>query len=64
MNEIFKLDLCKVADLIKKREVSAIEVTQTAIKRAESLQPSLNAFIRLDAAEALEAASEIDKKIN
>jgi aspartyl-tRNA(Asn)/glutamyl-tRNA(Gln) amidotransferase subunit A len=63
MNEIFKLDLCKVADLIKKREVSAIEVTQTAIKRAEGLQPSLNAFIRLDAAEALEAASEIDKKI-
>ena len=63
MNEFLDLDLCKVADLIKKREISAVEVTQTAIKRAESLQPLLNAFIRLDATEALESASEIDKKI-
>ena len=63
MDELYKLDLCIVADLIKKREVSAFEVTQTAIKRAESLQSSFNAFIKLDASEALEAASDIDRKI-
>jgi aspartyl-tRNA(Asn)/glutamyl-tRNA(Gln) amidotransferase subunit A len=63
MNGFSELDLCSVADLIRKREVSAVEVTQTAIKRAETLQPSLNAFIRLEADDALEAASEIDKKI-
>ena len=45
MSEFFKLDLRGVADLIKKREVSAVEVTQIAIKRAESMQTSLNAFI-------------------
>ena len=63
MTEFSELDLCSVADLIRNREVSAVEVTQTAIKRAETLQPSLNAFIRLEADEALEAANEIDKKI-
>jgi aspartyl-tRNA(Asn)/glutamyl-tRNA(Gln) amidotransferase subunit A len=63
MTEFSELDLCSVADLIRSREVSAVEVTQAAIKRAETLQPSLNAFIRLEADEALEAANEIDKKI-
>ena len=29
MNEIFKLDLCKVADLIKKREVSALKLLRS-----------------------------------
>jgi aspartyl-tRNA(Asn)/glutamyl-tRNA(Gln) amidotransferase subunit A len=63
-DEIAGLDLCSVADRIRTGEVSAVEVTQAAIRRAEQLQPVLNAFIRLEAEEALDAAREIDRRID
>ncbi|MCY4588640.1 MAG: amidase [Bryobacterales bacterium] len=39
----------KIADLIRKREVSPIEVVDTHLKRIEQVNPSLNAFVDLDA---------------
>ena len=63
MDELSKLDICAVSNLIGTREVSAVEVTQLAIKRAEELQSSINAFIQLEADEALEAAEIVDNKI-
>ena len=47
MEELSKLDICAISDLISTREVSAVEVTQLAVKRAQELQPSINAFIQL-----------------
>jgi aspartyl-tRNA(Asn)/glutamyl-tRNA(Gln) amidotransferase subunit A len=63
MDELSKLDICAVSNLIGTREVSAVEVTQLAIKRAQELQSSINAFIQLEADEALEAAEIVDNKI-
>jgi aspartyl-tRNA(Asn)/glutamyl-tRNA(Gln) amidotransferase subunit A len=63
MEELSKLDICSVSNLISTREVSAVEVTQIAVKRAQELQPSINAFIQLEADEALESAEGIDNKI-
>ncbi len=60
MEELSKLDICAVSNLISTREVSAVEVTQIAVKRAQELQPSINAFIQLEADAALEAAEVID----
>ncbi|MDG1273311.1 MAG: amidase family protein, partial [Alphaproteobacteria bacterium] len=63
MEELSKLDICAVSNLISTREVSAVEVTQIAVKRAQELQPSINAFIQLEVEEALEAAEVIDNTI-
>ena len=63
MDELSKLDICAVSNLIGTHEVSAVEVTQLAIKRAQELQSSINAFIQLEADEALEAAEIVDNKI-
>ena len=60
---IAKKDLCSVAELIQNGDISAVEVTQIAIKRAKFLQPSLNSFIRLEEEEALESAEIIDNRI-
>lgn len=55
--------LCDIADRIAARDVSAVEVTENAIRRAEALQPTLNTFISLDADSALDAARTVDEDI-
>ncbi len=62
-DEIAFLDACETAARITSKDVSAVEVTETAIRRAEALQPSLNAFISLEADAALEAAAAVDREI-
>ena len=62
-DEIAFLDACETAARIASKDVSAVEVTETAIRRAEALQPSLNAFISLEADAALEAAAAVDREI-
>ncbi|MBI08585.1 MAG: Asp-tRNA(Asn)/Glu-tRNA(Gln) amidotransferase GatCAB subunit A [Rhodospirillaceae bacterium] len=57
------LDLCSLASRVRSREISAEEVTLTAIARAEALQLTLNAFIRLEADTALAQARAIDARI-
>ena len=57
------LDLCSLASRVRSREISAEEVTRTAIARAEALQLTLNAFIRLEADTALAQARAIDTRI-
>lgn len=62
-DDIAFLDACDAADRIKSKDVTAVEVTETAIRRAERLQPTLNAFISLEAETALTAAAEVDGRI-
>ncbi|MEL0113737.1 MAG: amidase, partial [Rickettsiales bacterium] len=57
------LDACETAARIKARDVSAFEVAETAIRRAERLQPALNAFISLEAEAALDAARDVDARL-
>lgn len=61
--DIAFLDACTTAERIKSKDVSAVEVTETAIRRAEVLQPELNAFISLEAEMALEAAVKVDQRL-
>jgi len=61
--EIAFLDACETAARIKARDVSALEVAETAIRRAERLQPTLNAFISLEAEAALDAARDVDARL-
>jgi aspartyl-tRNA(Asn)/glutamyl-tRNA(Gln) amidotransferase subunit A len=62
-DNVAELDLCGLADRIRTGALSAEDATRTAIRRAEQLQPILNAFIQLEAEEALDTARSIDRRI-
>ena len=55
--------LCAIAERIASRDISAVEVCENAIRRGEQLQPTLNAFISLQAEAAIAAAREVDARI-
>jgi len=57
------LSLSEVADRIRRREVSPLEVTQAALARAERLQPHLNAFLTIFAEPALDRARQAERDI-
>ena len=56
-----ELSLVELADRIAGREVSAAEATEAAIRRAEALQPRLNAFAALRAEQAMAQARAVDE---
>ncbi len=49
---------------IKARELSAAEVTDAALERIERLNPSLNAFVAVDADAAEAQAAEVDRALD
>ena len=49
--------------MVVDRTLSAAEVTEHALERIETLNPSLNAFVALDGEEALAQAAAIDKRL-
>lgn len=61
-------DLCylnalELGTLLRKREVSALEIAQATLERIEGLEPRLNAFITVTAGEALDAARRCDEEL-
>ena len=54
------LSLTDIAESIRQRKISSLEVTQALLARIEQWQPVLNAFVRLDAEGALRAARDAD----
>ena len=60
---LLNLSLTEVAEAIRSRKVSAVEVTRACIARAEKVQRKLNCFIALEAEDALKAAREADLRI-
>ena len=47
---------------VASREVSALEVCRTSLARAERLNPTLNAFITINAEAALSRAADLDRR--
>jgi aspartyl-tRNA(Asn)/glutamyl-tRNA(Gln) amidotransferase subunit A len=54
------LTLVELTARIARREVSAVEATEAALRRAEALQPKLNAFVALRAEQAMAQARAVD----
>jgi aspartyl-tRNA(Asn)/glutamyl-tRNA(Gln) amidotransferase subunit A len=54
------LTLTKASDLLRRRAVSAVELTQACIDRIAKFNPALNAFITVTAEQALTAARQLD----
>jgi len=53
----------RLRQLIERKEVSPVELTELALARIERLNPSLNAFITVAADPAMHAASEAEKAV-
>lgn len=57
------LSLSDVAAQIRDRKLSSVEATQALLSRIEKWQPKLNAFVRIEADEALQAAKAADAEL-
>ena len=63
MSDPALLSLTEVAAQIRERKLSSVEVTQALLSRIRHWQPKLNAFVRIEADEALAAAKEADAQL-
>jgi amidase len=59
MSELMHRPVTELAGLVKSGEVTAAELTTAALERIDALQPTLNAFVHIDAEGALAAAEQI-----
>src|SRR5438552_11715920 len=63
MTDLFQLDITELAPRLRKREVSAVEVTDAYLARIERLNPLINAYITVMADQARQAARKVDAEI-
>lgn len=63
MSELLDLSIREVSAKLASREVSPVELTQASLSRIESLEPSLNAYVRLAGDQAMAAAREAEREI-
>jgi len=56
-------DAREIRDAVNSGEISAREVTQSALQRIEAADPELGAFLTVDSARTLQRADEIDRAV-
>ena len=60
---LHELTLAQAGESVRRREVTALALTEAALARAEDVQPKINCFLRIDKESALEAADQADAEI-
>lgn len=60
MCELTSLSAWQIAELIRKRQISPVEVIAAHLARIENLNPKLHAFVHLDSERALREAREAE----
>lgn len=63
MSELTALAATRLAQLVNDREVTATEVVEAHLRRANDLNPTINAITDLQAGRALEQASQVDEDV-
>ena len=63
MSELWQQSATEISRLIRAKEASALEVTESNLKRLDNINPSTNAVVTEFPEQALSAANEIDRKI-
>ena len=63
-DELFYLSASQLGRLIKKKEVSPVEVIEAHLSRIDALEPKLNSFITLLPEQAMTAAHNAEKEIH
>ena len=61
-DEILALSCTQLAAAIRERRTSAVAAMEAVLERAREVQPKLNCFLRIDEAQALEAARRADRQ--
>lgn len=59
----YELSISAAAERISSRELSPVELVQSALDRIEEVEPRLNAFVVTTGEQALEAAQQAEKEI-
>src|SRR5690349_18877006 len=63
MTGLIRLPAAELAEMIHRREISAVEVTQAHLDRIGSVDPAVRAFLHLDADGALATAAAVDERL-
>ncbi|MHA1559613.1 MAG: amidase [Alphaproteobacteria bacterium] len=63
MRDALNLSLTEVAEQIRKKEISPVELAEAALARIEATEGVLNAYVRINADYALAAAREAEAEI-
>ena len=63
MPQPYELTVTEAANLIRSRELSAVELAQSLLDRIEALEPSLKAWVYLDRAAVLVEAEARDREV-
>ena len=63
MNELLKKSATEQSRALKNKEISAVELTQAAFDRINSVEDKLGAFNSLTKDTAMETATKVDEKI-
>ena len=58
--ELATLTVKQASDLIRRRDVSALELTEACLRRIDAYNPSLNAFVTVPREQAIETARQLD----
>ena len=51
--ELYRKSACELASMLRAKEVSAKEITQSVLARIEQTEPSVDAFLSVNAENAL-----------
>jgi aspartyl-tRNA(Asn)/glutamyl-tRNA(Gln) amidotransferase subunit A len=57
------MTLTELAGALRRRKLSSVELTRSLLERIERWQPAINAFVRVEADEALAAAKAADRAL-
>lgn len=60
--ELFERNAYELSDMLKNKEISSVELTKSVFDRIKSVENKVNSYVTLNEENALETASEIDKK--
>src|SRR5262245_892344 len=62
-SDVTKLSIREASELIRKKQVSPLDLTKACLARIEQLNPALNAFITITAESALSQARDAESEI-
>ncbi len=62
MLELFERNACELSDMLKNKEISSVELTQSVFSRIKAVDDKVNSYVTLNEEEALKEAQEIDRK--
>ena len=64
MTDFYRLTIHDAHDLLKKKEISASELTRALLERISQVEPDVHTYIRVTPEQALSDALEADKRIS